>query len=107
MFEFAGENALVDEFQPAVFPLNRADFVVGDGFGSRGAHGERSISMESASRTMEKIAFPRTAARSKAMRAIAAIDIRRRHIRMMNLPMLSWNWRPLNTRWRAGENRRN
>ena len=39
MFEFAGEEALVDKFQPAVFPLDRADFVVGDGFGSRGAHG--------------------------------------------------------------------
>jgi hypothetical protein len=36
MLEFAGEEALVDEFQPAVFPLNRADFVVEDLFGLGG-----------------------------------------------------------------------
>lgn len=38
MFEFAGEDTLVDEFQPAVFPFDGADFVVGDFFGGGRIH---------------------------------------------------------------------
>jgi hypothetical protein len=43
MFEFAGKYALVDEFQPAVFPFDRADFVVKDGIGWGARHGGQSI----------------------------------------------------------------
>ena len=44
MFEFAGEDALVDELQPAVFPLDGADFVVSDGVHGGGGHGNEVYS---------------------------------------------------------------
>lgn len=39
MFEFAWENALVNELQPAVFPFDGADFVVSNSVHGCDGHG--------------------------------------------------------------------